>query len=110
LGRHPLESSVVSTEVRMGPLLNASKIIDAINAKYTPLIAAAGQTYSVSVIQAARKADFTGATRKYFATLCSDLYTTSSDPASQGLYAGWTSSATASSTKGVACLRPRNTW
>jgi len=74
--------------------------IDAINATYTPLIAAAGQTYSVNIIQAARKADFTGATRKYFAALCPDLYTTSTDTASQALYAGWTSSATASSTYG----------
>ena len=74
--------------------------IDAINAKYTPLIAAAGQTYSVSVIQAARKADFTGATRKYFATLCQDLYTTSTDTTSQALYRGWTSSATSSSAYG----------
>ena len=74
--------------------------IDAINAKYTPLIAAAGQTYSVSVIQAARKADFTGATRKYFATLCPDLYSNSSDTTTQTLYAGWTSSATSSSAYG----------
>jgi hypothetical protein len=74
--------------------------IDAINAKYTPLIAAAGQTYSMSVIQAARKADFTGATRKYFATLCPDLYTTSTDTTSQALYRGWTSSATSSSAYG----------
>lgn len=74
--------------------------IDAINAKYTPLIAAAGQTYSTNIIMAARKADFTGATRKYFATLCLDLYKTSTDTTSQSLYAGWTSSATSSSAYG----------
>ena len=74
--------------------------IDAINAKYTPLIAAANQTYSMNIIMAARKADFTGATRKYFATLCSGLYTTSTDTTSQALYAGWTSSATTSSAYG----------
>ena len=74
--------------------------IDAINAKYTPLISAAGQTYSTNIIMAARKADFTGATRKYFATLCPDLYTTSTDTTSQALYAGWTSSATTGTTYG----------
>ena len=72
--------------------------IDAINATYTPLIAAAGQTYSVSVIQAARKADFTGATRKYFATLCPDLYSNSSDTTTQTLYAGWTRTGVTSTT------------
>jgi hypothetical protein len=74
--------------------------IDAINATYTPLIAAAGQTQSVVIIQAARKADFTGATRKYFATLCPDLYTTSTDSTSQALYRGWTKDGTASSAYG----------
>jgi hypothetical protein len=74
--------------------------INAINAKYTPLISAAGQTYSTNIIMAARKADFTGATRKYFATLCSDLYTTTTDTTSQALYAGWTSSATTGTTYG----------
>lgn len=74
--------------------------IDAINAAYTPLIAAANQTYSMNIIMAARKADFTGATRKYFATLCPDLYTTSSDTTSQALYAGWTNAATSSSAYG----------
>jgi hypothetical protein len=64
--------------------------IDAINATYTPLIASAGQTQTAVIIQAARKADFTGATRKYFATLCPDLYTTSTDATSQTLYSGWT--------------------
>ena len=74
--------------------------IDAINAKYTPLISAAGQTYSTNIIMAARKADFTGATRKYFATLCSDLYTTTTDTTSQTLYTGWTSSATSTTAYG----------
>lgn len=74
--------------------------IDAINAVYTPLIAAANQTYSMNIIMAARKADFTGATRKYFAALCPDLYTTTSDTASQALYAGWTRTANNGSTYG----------
>lgn len=74
--------------------------IDAINAKYTPLISAAGQTYSTNIIMAARKADFTGATRKYFATLCPDLYSNSSSTSTQTLYTGWTSSASASSAYG----------
>lgn len=74
--------------------------IDAINAKYTPLISAAGQTYSTNIIMAARKADFTGATRKYFATLCPDLYSNSSSTSTQTLYTGWTSSATTGTTYG----------
>ena len=74
--------------------------IDAINAVYTPLIAAAGQTYSVNVMQAARKADFTGATRKYFATLCTDIYSSTSSTALTTKYLGWTSSAVAGTTYG----------
>jgi hypothetical protein len=69
--------------------------IDAINAVYTPLIAAAGQTASTLVIQAARKADFTGATRKYFATLCPDLYSNTMGNTLQTTYTGWTRSSTA---------------
>jgi hypothetical protein len=74
--------------------------IDAINTVYTPLISAAGNVYSTNIIMAARKADFTGATRKYFATLCPDLYTTSTDTTSQALYRGWTKSASSSSSYG----------
>jgi len=72
--------------------------IDAINAVYTPLISAAGQTYSTNVIMAARKADFTGATRKYFATLCPDLYSNSSSTSTQTLYTGWSNAATTGTT------------
>jgi hypothetical protein len=79
--------------------------INAINAVYTPLISEAGQTFSVNIIMAARKADFTGATRKYFATLCPDLYSNSSSTSTQTLYTGWTSSASASSAYGWMAAR-----
>ena len=74
--------------------------IDAINAVYTPLISAAGQTYSVNVMQAARKADFTGATRKYIATLCPDIYSSTGSTTLTTKHMGWTSSASQSSTYG----------
>jgi hypothetical protein len=64
--------------------------IDAINAVYTPLISAAGQTYSVNIMQAARKADFTGASRKYYATLCPDIYSNATSTALTTQYMAWT--------------------
>lgn len=86
--------------------------IDAINAVYTPLIAAAGQTYSVNVMQAARKADFTGASRKYFATLCPDIYSNATSSALTTQYLAWTSAATATSSYGFQASRvtPANIW
>lgn len=86
--------------------------IDAINAVYTPLIAAAGQTYSVNVIQAARKADFTGASRKYFATLCPDIYSNATSSALTTQYMAWTSAATTASSYGFQASRvtPANIW
>ena len=64
--------------------------VDAINATYTNFIAAAGQTYSTAIMQAARKADFTGATRKYFATLCPDIYSNTTSTAATTQYLAWT--------------------
>ena len=86
--------------------------IDAINAVYTPLIAAAGQTYSVNVIQAARKADFTGASRKYYATLCPDIYSNATSSALTTQYMAWTSAATATSAYGFQASRvtPASIW
>jgi hypothetical protein len=86
--------------------------IDAINAVYTPLIAAAGQTYSVNVMQAARKADFTGASRKYYATLCPDIYSNASSTALTTQYMAWTSAATASTAYGFQASRvtPASIW
>lgn len=86
--------------------------IDAINAVYTPLIAAAGQTYSVNVIQAARKADYTGASRKYYATLCPDIYSNASSSALTTQYMTWTRAATATSAYGFQASRvtPANIW
>lgn len=84
--------------------------IDAINAVYTPLISAAGQTASTIVIQAARKADFTGATRKYFATLCPDLYSNSTSSALQTTYTGWTRSSTAAYGWDSARVTLANIW
>jgi hypothetical protein len=86
--------------------------IDAINAVYTPLIAAAGQTYSVNVMQAARKADFTGASRKYYATLCPDIYSNASSSALTTQYLAWTRSATDTSSYGFQASRvtPANIW
>lgn len=75
--------------------------IKIINDAYTPILAAANQTPTQVIIQAARKADFTGATRKYFASLCPDLYSnTTGDTTLQSLYTGWTSAATNSSAYG----------
>ena len=79
--------------------------IDAINAVYTPLIAAAGQTYSVNVMQAARKADFTGASRKYYATLCPDIYSSAASTALTTQYMAWTSTATGASAYGFQASR-----
>jgi hypothetical protein len=86
--------------------------IDAINAVYTPLIAAAGQTYSVNVMQAARKADFTGASRKYYATLCPDIYSNAASTALTTQYLAWTSAATASTAYGFQASRvtPASIW
>jgi len=86
--------------------------IDAINAVYTPLIAAAGQTYSVNVMQAARKADFTGASRKYYATLCPDIYSNASSSALTTQYMAWTRAATATSSYGFQASRvtPESIW
>ena len=86
--------------------------INAINAVYTPLIAAAGQTYSVNVMQAARKADFTGASRKYYATLCPDIYSNASSTALTTQYLAWTSAATASTAYGFQASRvtPASIW
>jgi hypothetical protein len=86
--------------------------IDAINAVYVPLISAAGQVYSVNVMQAARKADFTGASRKYFATLCPDIYSNASSTALTTQYMGWTSTATSGSTYGFQASRvtTSNIW
>ena len=84
--------------------------IDAINAVYTPLIAAADQTYSTLVIQAARKADFTGATRKYFATLCPDIYTNSAGSTAQTTYLGWTRSSTAAYGWDSTLVTPTRIW
>ena len=86
--------------------------IDAINAVYTPLISAAGQTYSVNVIQAARKADFTGASRKYYATLCPDIYSNAASTALTTQYLAWTSAATASTAYGFQASRvtPASIW
>jgi hypothetical protein len=66
--------------------------VDAINAVYTPLIAAANQVYSVNVMQEARKADFTGATRKYLAALCPDIYSNAVSSNLTEVYSSWTSS------------------
>lgn len=86
--------------------------IDAINAVYTPLIAVAGQTYSVNVMQAARKADFTGASRKYYATLCPDIYSNATSSALTTQYLAWTSAATASTAYGFQASRvtPASIW
>jgi len=86
--------------------------INAINAVYTPLIAAAGQTFSVNVMQAARKADFTGASRKYYATLCPDIYSNAASSALTTRYLAWTSAATASTAYGFQASRvtPASIW
>jgi hypothetical protein len=100
-----LTSSSTGPNIPIGGSSNVAYIaykadIDAINAVYVPLISAAGQTYSVNVMQAARKADFTGATRKYFATLCPGIYSSAGSTALTTKYTSWTSSATGSSTYG----------
>jgi len=86
--------------------------IDTINAVYTPLIAAAGQVYSVNIMQAARKADFTGASRKYFASLCPDIYSNASSTALTSQYSAWTSAATATTAYGFQASRvtPASIW
>jgi hypothetical protein len=79
--------------------------IDAINAVYTPLISAAGQTFSTNIMAAARKADFTGASRKYIATLCPDIYSNTTSTALTTKYLGWTRTATAQSAYGFQASR-----
>ena len=86
--------------------------IDVINAAYTDIIRQTDQTMSISIVQAARKADFTGASRKYFATLCPDLYSNATSTALTTQYLAWTSAATATTAYGFQASRvtKANIW
>jgi hypothetical protein len=86
--------------------------IDVINAAYTDIIRQTDQTMSINIIQAARKADFTGASRKYFATLCPDLYSNTTSTALTTQYLAWTSAATGGTAYGFQASRvtKANIW
>jgi hypothetical protein len=79
--------------------------ITVINNAYTDIIRQVNETMSINIIQAARKADFTGASRKYFATLCPDLYSNTTSTALTTQYLAWTSAATASTAYGFQASR-----
>jgi hypothetical protein len=68
--------------------------IDAITNAYLPYLSGAGQTSSALIIQAARKADFTGATRRYLSVLCPDFYTNATSSTDTIRYTNWSTSNT----------------